>query len=177
MRPADAIKTCLANSFAWKGRATRSEYWWFLPVGLVLPVVLFGILTLAAPDMLGAARVAVSALALAPLAAVTARRLNDAGEDARDIEPPAAALVLVLVGSVTIAKFFALVGPAVETMDGPAGFGVAILIFAFLLVVCLPVGVIFIFGLMSGATLFGTMLLPSKSANDTHGPNPYEVPT
>lgn len=29
MGPLDAIKTCLAKSFQFKGRASRSEFWWF----------------------------------------------------------------------------------------------------------------------------------------------------
>ena len=37
MRPAEAIPICLVKSFQWKGRASRSEYWWFLPVGIALP--------------------------------------------------------------------------------------------------------------------------------------------
>lgn len=175
MRPADAIKTCLAKSFAWKGRASRSEYWWFLPVGLALPAVCYGVLAYAAPDMLTATRLAVSALALAPLAAVTVRRLNDAGADGRDIEAPAGALVLVLVGLVVISKLAAWAGPVAETLDGPAVFGFAILIGVMLLVVVIPFVVIFLFGLMSGATLFGTMLLPSQPGSNKHGPNPNEV--
>ena len=29
MGPLDAIKTCLAKSFQFKGRASRAEFWWF----------------------------------------------------------------------------------------------------------------------------------------------------
>lgn len=30
MGPLDAIKTCLAKSFQFKGRASRAEFWWFI---------------------------------------------------------------------------------------------------------------------------------------------------
>ncbi|WP_342076667.1 DUF805 domain-containing protein [Yoonia sp. SS1-5] len=41
MGPADAIKTCLAKSFQFKGRASRSEFWWY---GGLLLVVTFALL-------------------------------------------------------------------------------------------------------------------------------------
>ncbi|MFN0113097.1 MAG: DUF805 domain-containing protein [Paracoccaceae bacterium] len=39
MGPRDAIATCLRKSFDFSGCASRSEFWWFAPVGLAFPVI------------------------------------------------------------------------------------------------------------------------------------------
>jgi uncharacterized membrane protein YhaH (DUF805 family) len=43
MGPLDAIKTCLAKSFQFKGRASRSEFWWFAPIWTLLCLFLLWI--------------------------------------------------------------------------------------------------------------------------------------
>lgn len=39
MGPVQAITTCLAKSFQYSGRASRSEFWWFAAFWLLLPEV------------------------------------------------------------------------------------------------------------------------------------------
>jgi uncharacterized membrane protein YhaH (DUF805 family) len=68
----DAIKTCFSKYASFSGRATRSEYWWW-----VLFVVLGGVVTGIVNDGLNA----VFGLAiLVPSIAAAARRLHDIGK-------------------------------------------------------------------------------------------------
>tara|TARA_B100000214_G_C23824380_1_gene561195 strand:- start:127 stop:681 length:555 start_codon:yes stop_codon:yes gene_type:complete len=43
MDPMDAVKTCLQKSFVFKGRASRSEYWWFY-LAFMLITTVFGVI-------------------------------------------------------------------------------------------------------------------------------------
>jgi uncharacterized membrane protein YhaH (DUF805 family) len=78
--PIQSIKTCLAKSIQFSGRATRAEFWWFAVVVLPLIAIGFGIVSAAefTKDSLLAAfflRVAICV----PLLAAAARRAIDAG--------------------------------------------------------------------------------------------------
>ncbi len=86
MGPIRSIKTCLAKSFQFSGRASRSEFWWFT---LILIIVLVGVLLLIDISALGfdfegtAAYAPVAdtlgLLTLPAGMAATARRLRDLG--------------------------------------------------------------------------------------------------
>lgn len=65
----DAVKTCLSKYVNFKGRATRSEYWWF-----VLFVTIIQGTTI--PFSLTIQAIAVAVLAL-PMLAAGVRRLHD----------------------------------------------------------------------------------------------------
>ncbi len=80
MGPAQAIRTCYAKSLQSSGRASRSEDWWFLPVGLALPATVISVLRFARPEsglseMLLASGIALFALAVFLLGAVTGANL------------------------------------------------------------------------------------------------------
>lgn len=45
MRPAQAIKTCLIKSFNFSGRASRSEFWWFVPLWMAAALAVCAFLT------------------------------------------------------------------------------------------------------------------------------------
>ena len=45
MRPAQAIKTCLIKSFNFSGRASRSEFWWFVPPWMASALAVCAFLT------------------------------------------------------------------------------------------------------------------------------------
>lgn len=65
----DAVKTCLTKYIDFKGRAARSEYWWFVLFSLILQLVVGSV-----SDLLGV----VASLALfLPSLAVAVRRLHD----------------------------------------------------------------------------------------------------
>ena len=71
MGPLDAIKTGFAKSFDFKGRASRSEFWWFyLSTALVLNLI---------PNDQTAVLLLVYVVFLVPRHAVAVRRMRDQG--------------------------------------------------------------------------------------------------
>ena len=77
MDPVTAIKTCFKKYFDFKGRARRSEFWWFfLFVAIVSSVFsFFGLLS----PIVGYLSLAFSLAVLIPELAVLCRRLHDTG--------------------------------------------------------------------------------------------------
>lgn len=69
----DAVKNCFVNYVGFSGRATRSEYWWWVLFVLVIAVVM-ELLNL---GMIGSL---VPLVTLLPSIAVGARRLHDIGK-------------------------------------------------------------------------------------------------
>lgn len=74
----DAIKNCFKKYFVFKGRATRSEYWWLVLLVWIFWVVVITLLKLeyyVIADIFGIALLAL----IIPLISVCARRLHDTG--------------------------------------------------------------------------------------------------
>ncbi len=69
----DAVKTCFTKYVGFEGRATRSEYWWWVLFLIVVGVVL-GMLRM------GMVHNLFSLATLLPSIAVGARRLHDIGK-------------------------------------------------------------------------------------------------
>lgn len=171
MRPKQAIATGFVRSFQFSGRASRAEYWWFLPVGLALPAAVLAGLWLWAPGLSLPARLALSGPALLPLAAVTMRRLIDTGHRAEDMHPPTGALVLFLTGLLAFEGFSAWADAAIAAAGSPGGFFLALVLMPLLLALLAGLGLVFLYGAVTGASLFGHMLLPS------HPIQTHPVPT
>lgn len=68
----EAIKTCLAKYADFKGRASRSEFWWFALFQVVVSIVL-GFISYSLQGLAGLAL-------LLPALAVGTRRLHDIGK-------------------------------------------------------------------------------------------------
>ena len=66
----EAVKTCLQKYFVWKGRASRSEFWWW-----TLAQFMVGMLLGFLPERF----VLVGLLLLPPSISVSVRRLHDRG--------------------------------------------------------------------------------------------------
>ena len=165
-----AIKTCLRKSFQFSGRASRSEYWWFLPVGIALPICALALTRVFAPDIAYLGICAVFLVALLPLMAVTRRRLLDSGEAASWFETPLMALVVVLIAGWGIAFLFEWFSSAIDAgADGPTGFGY-FLIWLFGNAILIPVFVQqLLTGFVTGTALFGQMTAPSNSTSAKPG--------
>jgi len=72
MKFMDAVKTCFAKYADFSGRASRSEYWWF---------VLFEVIVLIVAQLIHQYVYAIAALGfLLPALAAGARRLHDIGK-------------------------------------------------------------------------------------------------
>ena len=77
MDPVEAVKTCLKKYFDFKGRARRSEYWWFvLFAAIVSSVFNYGGLLIPFLSFVG---MFCSLLLMIPLFAAMTRRLHDTG--------------------------------------------------------------------------------------------------
>ncbi|MEJ6403409.1 DUF805 domain-containing protein [Yoonia sp. 2307UL14-13] len=86
MAPLDAIKTCLAKSFQFKGRASRSEFWWFALMFIGGGFISFWAIEVFLPLEIGmlqnpalAVMLTFLAITLSPFLAVGMRRFRDAG--------------------------------------------------------------------------------------------------
>lgn len=176
MGPAQAIRTCFAKSFQYSGRASRAEYWWFLPVGLFVPVAALMLLNEANPDTPTLLRGLVFFLTLSPLMAVTRRRLTDTGEGSTWFETPLMALVFVL------ALVWAMVGlthwaldPLQDGANGPGVLGILIILLVGFSVLVPAFLHQFFLGLMTGSALFSQMAAPSRQVKFSHRPNPTEA--
>lgn len=169
MGPVQAIKTCLAKSFQFSGRASRAEFWWFGPLWLVVSLALTNwIMANGKRDDLPINATLAGCLVLCavaiPLWSVTVRRLHDTGRTGRSLTLVpipflalvAAFFVLEVVAGTPFSKsvFFQLVG-----------------------------GIIFLFG-FGAAGVFTIVLLAillsycaseSDSTSTTRSPNPNGV--
>ena len=113
---AGAVRRCLANYVTVAGRASRSEFWWFLLFVLLVEVGMFLWWVTANVDPVAGAVHTVVLLALVPpLLAVASRRLHDTGK-------PAWWLLLAVVpfGVLVLLAMMAL-----EPTPGPNRFGPA----------------------------------------------------
>ena len=78
----DSVKSCLSNYMNWSGRASRSEYWWFLlfihSVLIIAAIIDFVMTLLVGFNLLLFTSLAVLLLFL-PALSVTVRRYQDSG--------------------------------------------------------------------------------------------------
>jgi len=176
MGPAQAIETCIKKSFKFSGKASRPEYWWFLPIGVLLPIAALAALQWLYPSLSSLLLGVVFLIALLPLMSVTKRRLTDSGENGVWFETPLVALVLFLAAIWAITGLNEYVSSAFDAgAEGAIGLGVAI-IWWLGLAILVPVALHqFLIGFIYGTALFLQMTVPSKSENKSSGPNPNEV--
>mgnify|MGYP002519746373 CR=1 FL=1 len=79
MRIMESVRSCACGKYAqFKGRASRSEFWWFMLALLILNLLLAG-LAIILPSLGSAALGGLSLVMLCPYAAALFRRLHDAG--------------------------------------------------------------------------------------------------
>ena len=176
MGPAQAIQTGLAKSFQYSGRASRAEYWWFLPVGALLPVVALAGVQWLAPTASFLLLCGALFAALSPLMAVTRRRLIDSGESTSWFEVPLMALVSFLAAVWALGSLHGWAIAAWDAgADGPAGFAVFILWLLGFAVLVPITAQQFLTGFATGIALFSQMASPSSMRHQFPGPNPSEA--
>gem|GEM_PF-1094145 len=177
MRPVTAIQTGFRKSLTFSGRASRSAYWWFLPFGFGLPICVYLGLEVWNTEQSMWTHIAVSSLFLLPLISVTARRLQDTGEDGHFIRIPTGALIGFILSAWSISEFSSWLEMVFSTIDGPAGFGLLLIAGPIVLILLSFTLYFLISGLVTGSPMFGQMLVPSQSGPNKFGPNPSEVPS
>lgn len=170
----EAAQTCLRKYATFSGRASRSEYWYFvlflilayIALGL-LDAALFGIETVEiAPGQMryrstGPLAGLFSLLTVVPLIAAGWRRMHDSGRSGLHLIYPA----LVMVGIVTFTGLVAGTGPLIAGDLGTivaGGYSILLLIaFAVLLI--------------SPLLVLWWLTRPSQPGPNRYGPNPHEV--
>ncbi|MEP3347417.1 MAG: DUF805 domain-containing protein [Litoreibacter sp.] len=116
MGPIQALKSCMSKSFRWKGRASRSEFWWF---ALIYYGGLAGCLTFFAATITEGEEGGVGPFVLYllimffPFISVLARRLHDKGLTAW----------LLLLGLVPFGQIALIILAMLRGDDGPNGYG------------------------------------------------------
>lgn len=107
----NSIKTCVAKSFRFSGRATRSEYWWYLFSYIAVYTISFFLLFGVRPDeemevsVMGDYAFLFGMLVLAfPLLAAGIRRLHDIGRSAWWLFMPPIVGLLTIIGFYTLAS-------------------------------------------------------------------------
>ena len=79
----ESIKTCFRKYADFKGRATRSEFWWFqlFAIGLMFCAEALDVLILghSSDSLITPIAITLDALMILPIAAVVARRFHDIG--------------------------------------------------------------------------------------------------
>lgn len=161
MGPAQAIKTCLRKSFQFSGRASRSEFRWFAPIGLVLPVVVASQISWSTFEVFGIWRVGLLIAAALTLLAPGSRRLEDAGEAGHQIDFPFMPPILLWVGYSAV-YWFNVTFPIFAL-------GIVIGLLALLILVPAYLFALFTSFMLLGPTI-GMLILPPK-------PNSNEVPS
>lgn len=74
-----AVKTCFSKYAVFSGRASRSEYWWFVLFNILVQIAFIGISIAAANEGIALGLIAYGIVAFLPSLAVTVRRLHDTG--------------------------------------------------------------------------------------------------
>lgn len=109
MDPVTAVKTCLKKFFDFKGRARRSEFWWFVLFVLIVSSVLsfFGMLS----PIVGYVSMAFGLAMLIPELAVLCRRLHDTGRGSWWV------VLLVLLWAGYYGSFATLIGSNFSNLE------------------------------------------------------------
>jgi uncharacterized membrane protein YhaH (DUF805 family) len=84
------------------GRATRSELWWFFPLGLAVPFLVASQLNWRSFEIMGIWRILVVMIAAQPLTSAMSRRLHDVGEDGQQAYYPYMPLIMLWIGYIVI---------------------------------------------------------------------------
>lgn len=113
MGPVQSIKTCFRKYASFKGRAIRSEFWWFYLFSVVVQMVLYGLGGAISPNLLIVAMVAGLALVI-PSLAVGCRRLHD-----RNMSGWMQLILIIPLGFIVLMVLWALKGTEGENNYGP----------------------------------------------------------
>ena len=112
MNPVESVVTCIKKYFIFKGRARRSEFWWFA-LAIVLLNFLSSFLGFVVPAVSLVISICVILLFIPNVAALT-RRLHDANHSGWWV----ASLLICLVGY--MASYAYLLGPNIDSFTNTA---------------------------------------------------------
>ena len=164
--PVHAIKTCLAKSFQLSGRASRSEFWWFAPLPVLIAIAAIALADVS-PLFANPAVLYPLLFVLFPtlsfvLIAAGTRRLIDAGSAYSRIFQAALLFVLFL---------YVVCGGTGIFLEQFAGFSTESLMMLGIVAIyfCLPVATLILL------CFAFPLAAPSQPGPNRYGPNPLEV--
>ncbi|MCK4711539.1 MAG: DUF805 domain-containing protein [Marinosulfonomonas sp.] len=171
MNAVDAIKTGFRKSLVFSGRASRSEFWWFFPIGLALPIAAGAQLSWRVVEIWGIWRLLVVMGFALPLLAASSRRLQDVGEEGHQAMFPFTPLIILWVGYMVLYGSVMLEGLMV-------GSGLFMILGLLALLILVPLHFIaLLVSLWVASSVIGMMLVSSQPGPNKYGPNPNEVPS
>lgn len=171
MGPIQAIKTCLRKYATFSGRASRSEFWWFFLVFLLLEATLAELSTILFDPPLASANsggyrsnlsgpgfilvICFLAAGAIPLLAVASRRVHDIGR---------AASWLFLIILLRICADQTIIDRALDLLGEPRidKEHISLLLVA-------------LFSIALNVLIIGLLVHPSTPGTNTFGPNPQKV--
>ncbi len=153
MNPIEATQSVLIGFAEFSGRATRSEYWWFVAVWTVVYLLLIGIQRNKSklPEVL------FIAITFVPVMSVSFRRLQDAG-----FSGWWSVAELVVLCAIVGVLYVSAPSETAEASQPENALGKTFLISSVLFIVA-TIGIIWHFS------------LPSDPGPNEYGPNPHEV--
>ncbi|NOC93483.1 DUF805 domain-containing protein [Ruegeria sp. HKCCD6604] len=157
MGPKQAISTGIRKTFVFSGRASRSEFWWFAPIAIVLPISAALLFDSSVLVNWGTSRLLVITAASLPLLSAMCRRLQDTGEDGHQALYPFATVFIAWLGYHVFLGFGLLIG-------GP------ILLFLLVIFLFVPVFLIAIVtSALAASNVIGLMLVASDPDKNRFG--------
>ena len=161
MSPTESISTVFRNYINFKGRAQRSEYWWFTLFSIVVSVIL-GIIASVVP-VLTFLEWVYSLAVLLPSLAVTVRRLHDTERPAWLLLVYLAIALAWIIGGIVLAVIDGIQNPEVLDADIQESSG-----FIPYVIIC---GLISLAGVV---TLLVLCALPGTRGPNRYGPDPLQ---
>ncbi|MEJ6396431.1 DUF805 domain-containing protein [Yoonia sp. 208BN28-4] len=164
MTPIAAIKTCFSNSLKFSGRASRSEFWWFFPIGLSASIFVVWFLLPHFYDLSGPYGIILNFFLLLPVWAAGARRLQDTGEDGQQIFIPAA---IFFGGPLAIYLFYGISWLIVFFTNSFIALVTLALIGVFIAIPMVFVSLVASVGLLG--PIIGQLIVPSERKDNRYG--------
>ncbi|MEL6597725.1 MAG: DUF805 domain-containing protein [Pseudomonadota bacterium] len=172
-----AIISCLRKAFVFHGRASRSEFFYFFPIGVAIPLIGAGaMITLEISPIWW---LVVAGVLAFPLFAVGARRLQDTGEQGHDAILPWGFFALAILLWELTSFFSAVLDRGFQTpnpANGPSGLLFVMIYLPATIASAIGVVVCVVRFLSNIAPAFGQCLVASEPGPNKYGPNPTEVP-
>ena len=160
MTPLTAIKTCLAKSFQFSGRASRAEFWWFAFIFVIGAFACFWLIDFYMQDRIasisnpaGTGLLVYLAILTSPFIAAAWRRNQDRGRAGPWVLPP----FLLLAFGVALGFLLEWLSGGADLAELPGaviGYGGFLLLSPFVLI---------------------SLAAPSSPGPNRYGPNPLEV--
>ena len=158
----EAIKTGLRKSFQFSGRTTRTEFWWFAPLGFAASIAIGSLLNWDAIKFVGIWQVGAAVITSFPLFVAMSRRLHDTDRHGSYLLVPIFVNVILIFGLFSSSRLFN------EPPSGEAVEALQLLQPEITILVWLSCVASFVI-------LLVMLCRPSSPGPNRYGPNPLEV--